>query len=277
MSVAAIVGVPWRPELEPGDVVQEVAVEGTAPVEHRVDATGLDEHVAVEQITVHEVSLAWDRSRPVRPASPCRPERARHRRATRSTVVASHGCAGRGCRRRRRAGNRAELLPISGAVTVPSPVARGGGQIDGPGRVEGREQRRHHRLPDRRGDRFEGLAVGPRRDGEEAAVGDSRPRSPRGSEGPVSEPGCPSILLEVLDELPDADDEVAISMAEAEAARPGALAHQFDRADVGPEVFDQEVGTSSAPISNPLPRMGCRNFSAWYRRRAADGPWRDTG
>ena len=49
--------VPWRPEHEPCDFVEEVAVERIRPIENPGYLTFPDESVAVQQISMHHRSL----------------------------------------------------------------------------------------------------------------------------------------------------------------------------------------------------------------------------
>ena len=50
----------------------------------------------------------------------------------------------------------------------------------------------------------------------------------------------PTVLLEVVDMVPETDHKVAITVAEAEAALPPALSDELDVTDVAAEVRVQE-------------------------------------
>jgi hypothetical protein len=48
--------VPRLPEHEPGDVEQPIAVQRSAPIEHRGHSVGVHEHVVIEQVSVNEMA-----------------------------------------------------------------------------------------------------------------------------------------------------------------------------------------------------------------------------
>src|SRR5215216_5902044 len=49
--------IPGRPEREPGDVVEEVTVHRTSPIDHRADPIARDQHVVVQEVAVDQVAV----------------------------------------------------------------------------------------------------------------------------------------------------------------------------------------------------------------------------
>src|SRR4051794_35619812 len=49
--------VPGRPELEPGEVIEEIAVHRATPIEDRADALIRDQDIEIEQVAMDEMPL----------------------------------------------------------------------------------------------------------------------------------------------------------------------------------------------------------------------------